>query len=593
MADLTAAREHPMRLLRPTPRGGIVPEAARQQVQALCGDLPPRADLLVEHLHRLQDALRGLRPSLLAALAERLRLSTAEVYEVASFYQHFRLLREDESAPQTTVRICTSLSCALAGADGLVNEVKARCGGDVAVEAASCMGLCTQAPGALVGRHALPHASVDAVLAALDQAGDPPQPPAQAQDLAAYRAQGGYQLLADCRAGKFTAEQVMQQIESAELRGLGGAGFPSARKWRTVAQQPGPRLVVVNADEGEVGTCKDGEILRTAPHPALEGLLIAAWAVAAGRVWIYVRDEYAAEHALLHRELQALDAAGLLRYGGVDIGGADDEEPGDDAAVRARPPRVALRRGAGAYICGEESALIESLEGRRGMPRLKPPIVAISGLFGRPTLEHNIETLWWVPTLVRDPAAWSGAGRRGRKGLRRFTVSGRVARPGVYLAPAGITAQELIDEFAGGMAAGWSLYGVLPGGASGGMLNAQQAAELPLDFGTLEPHGCFIGSMAVIVLGRHEDGRSDTAAEAARNLLRFFAHESCGQCTPCREGTHQLLAAMHGPRWDAAHLAGLSQLMRDASICGLGQAAPNPVDSVLRHFPHEVGAAKE
>jgi len=593
VTDSTAARKHSVRLLRPTPRGGIVLEAARQQVQALCADLAPRADLLIEHLHRLQDAHRGLRPSHLAALAERLRLPTAEVYEVASFYQHLRLLREDEPAPQATVRVCTSLSCALAGSHTLLQDVRAHCGGDVAVEAASCLGLCTQAPGALIGRHALPHASVEAVLAALPQAQQPPQPPAQAQDFAAYRAQGGYQVLADCRAGRLTPEQVMRQIEAAELRGLGGAGFPSARKWRTVAQQPGPRLVVVNADEGEVGTCKDGTILRTAPHPALEGLLVAAWAVAAGRIWIYVRDEYAAEHALLQRELQALDAAGLLRYGGLDIGGPDDDEPGDDAAVRARLPRVALRRGAGAYICGEESALIESLEGRRGMPRLKPPIVAISGLFGRPTLEHNIETLWWVPALVRDPAAWSDAGRRGRKGLRGFTVSGRVARPGVYLAPAGITAQELIIEFAGGMADGWRLYGVLPGGASGGILDAQQAAELPLDFGTLEAHGCFIGSMAVIVLGRHADGRTDTATEAARNLLRFFAHESCGQCTPCREGTHQLLAAMHGPKWDAAHLAGLSQLMRDASICGLGQAAPNPVDSVLRHFPHEVGAAKE
>lgn len=614
----SAARPQPLRFMRNTPRGGLVSAEARAAVQAACGDLAARPDLLMEHLHRLNDAERGLRPSHLAALAEWLRLSTSEVYEVASFYHHFRLLREDEAAPVTTVRVCTNLSCALAGADDLLAELQQRCGSDVAVEGASCMGLCTQAPGVLVGHHALGHATTDAVLAALPQASTAPQFPAAAEDLTAYRAGGGYALLADCRAGRITPEAVMQRIEDAELRGLGGAGFPSVRKWRTVAQQPGPRLMVVNADEGEVGTCKDGHLLRTTPHRMLEGILIAAWAVAAGRVWIYLRDEYAAEGALLHRELQALHDAGLLHYGGVDIGGAAADEPGDDAAVRARLPQVALRRGAGAYICGEESALIESIEGKRGMPRLKPPIVAIAGQFGKPTLEHNVETLWWVrdlvsphaqatpslppegalPTLGRPGGGearftgsdWFTQGRRGRKGLRRFTVSGRVARPGVYLAPAGITSRELIEEFAGGMAEGWTLYGVLPGGASGGILNAEQA-DLPLDFGTLDAQGCFIGSMAVIVLGTSAT-HTDTASAAA-NLMRFFAEESCGQCTPCREGTHQLLAAMAPPRWDAAHIGTLSQLMRDASICGLGQAAPNPTDSVLRHFPHEVIAAKE
>jgi len=617
----SAARPHPVRIFRNTPRGGLVSPEARAAVQALCGDLAARPDLLIEHLHRLQDAHGGLRPSHLAALAERLRLSTSEVYEVASFYHHFRLLREDEAAPAVVVRVCTNLSCALAGADSLLHDLQQCCGADVTVESASCMGLCTQAPGVRVGRHALGHATADAVLAALPQAAEAPRPPAEAEDLAAYRAGGGYALLADCRAGRLTPEDVIRRIDAAALRGLGGAGFPSARKWRTVALQPGPRLMVVNADEGEIGTCKDGHLLRTTPHRVLEGLLIAAWTVAAGRVWIYLRDEYAAEGALLHRELQALHDAGLLRYGGADIGGPTDDEPGDDAAVRTRLPQVALRRGAGAYICGEESALIESLEGKRGMPRLKPPIVAISGLFGKPTLEHNVETLWWVRSLasphaqaspslppegalpasgrpgggelVQNAASeWFTQGRRGRIGLRRFTVSGRVARPGVYLAPAGITARELIDEFVGGMAPGWTLYGVLPGGASGGILNADQA-DLPLDFGTLDAHGCFIGSMAVIVLGRHVDGRTDTARAAAANLMQFFAHESCGQCTPCREGTHQMLAAMDRAQWDAEHIGDLSQLMRDASICGLGQAAPNPTDSVLRHFPHEVRAAKE
>jgi formate dehydrogenase len=588
----SAARAQPLRFMRNTPRGGLVSTEARAAVQAACGDLAARPDLLMEHLHRLNDAEHGLRPSRLAALAEWLRLSTSEVYEVASFYHHFRLLREDQPAPTVTVRVCANLSCALAGADALLHDLQQRCGGDVAVEGASCMGLCTQAPGVLVGQHALGHATPDAVLAALPQAGAAPALPAGAEDLAAYRAGGGYGLLADCRAGRLTPEAVMQRIEDAELRGLGGAGFPSVRKWRTVAQQSGPRLMVVNADEGEVGTCKDGHLLRTTPHRMLEGILIAAWAVAAGRVWIYLRDEYAAEGALLHHELQALHDSGLLRYGGVDIGGAADDAPGDAAAVRTRLPQVALRRGAGAYICGEESALIESLEGKRGMPRLKPPIVAIAGLFGKPTLEHNVETMWWVRDLVQNPASdWFTQGRRGRTGLRRFTVSGRVARPGVYLAPAGITSRELIDEFAGGMAPGWTLYGVLPGGASGGILNESQA-DLPLDFGTLDAQGCFIGSMAVIVLGASA-AHTDTASAAAANLMRFFAEESCGQCTPCREGTHQMLAAMSSPQWNPAHIGTLSQLMRDASICGLGQAAPNPTDSVLRHFSHEVTAAME
>ena len=583
----SAARPQPLRRPRPTPRGGLVDPEARQAVLARCGDLAARPDLLVEHLHRLNDAEGGLRPSRLAALAEWLRLSTSEVYEVASFYHHFRLLGEDEPAPRATVRVCTSLSCALAGGESLLADLRSRCGGDIAVEAASCIGLCTRAPGALVGRRALGNASAEAVIAALPGAADPPAPSDTASDYAAYRASGGYALLQDCHAGKLAPEDVIARIETAELRGLGGAGFPAARKWRTVAQQPGPRLVVVNADEGEVGTCKDGHILRTDPHRALEGMLVAAWAVAAGRIWIYLRDEYAAEHAVLDHELQALHTAGLVRYGGADIGGPDGDEAATDAEVRARPARIALRRGAGAYICGEESALIESIEGRRGMPRLKPPIVALRGLFGRPTLEHNVETLWWVRDLVGDPAVWAEQGRRGRKGLRRFTVSGRVARPGVYLAPAGITARELVDEFAGGMAPGWMLYGVLPGGASGGILNAAQA-DLPLDFGTLDAQGCFIGSMAVIVLGQR-DGHADTARGAAANLMRFFAGESCGQCTPCREGTHQMLAAMAPRRWNAAHVAELGRLMRDASICGLGQAAPNPVDSVLRHFPHEAG----
>ena len=550
------------------PKGRAIAEADRTAVREACAGLEPRRDLLIEHLHRLQDRFHGLRRGQLAALAEHLRLAQSEVYEVATFYHHFDVVDDDAPLPAVTVRVCTSLSCAMAGGEALQRELAAQArsaGLNLKVAEAPCIGQCHHAPAACVGQHELGGASVERVMRLVREGTVQPERPA-ATGYAAYRAAGGYRLLADCMSGARTRDAVIAELDASKMRGLGGAGFPSARKWKSVAAQPAPRYMVVNIDEGEVGTFKDGELLVSDPHRMIEGTLIAAWAVGCERIWIYLRDEYHAGRGVLERELAAL--------------AADPPAPG--------LPAIELRRGAGAYICGEESALIESVEGKRGMPRLRPPIVAQVGVFGRPTLAHNFETLWWVRDVVEKGGAWfAGHGRRGRSGLRRFSVSGRVARPGVHLAPAGITLRELVDEFAGGMLPGWELYGYLPGGASGGILPAR-LADVPLDFDTLAEHGCFVGSMAVVVLGKSAT-HTDTAREAALNLMRFFEHESCGQCTPCREGTTQAVRLMTASRWDVGLMADLSAVMRDASICGLGQAAPNPMDSVIRFFPEEVG----
>jgi formate dehydrogenase len=558
------AAERPARQPRFQPKGRQVRPADRERVDALCQGLEPRADLLIEHLHRLQDAESALRKGQLAALAERLRLSQVEVFEVASFYHHFHVVEDDGEVAATVVRVCTSLSCAMAGGDLLLADLRRRMGNGARVESAPCIGLCHGAPAACVGQRQLPHATSDAVegLVASGQTGPRPLPPPQVSELPQLR-----RLL----SGELTAEAVLSELKASALRGLGGAGFPTWRKWETVRAQPGPRHLVVNIDEGEVGTFKDWAVLTDPQAGALqmlEGALIAAQVVGAERIWLYLRDEY--HDARLHLS----QALGLLQS---TLAGLELAFPG------YRPPAIELRRGAGAYICGEESALIESLEGKRGMPRLKPPIVALHGVFGQPTLAHNLESLWWVPVILDKGGAWLAAqGRRGRSGLRRFSVSGRVNRPGVHLAPAGITLRELVDEFAGGMPEGHRLYAYLPGGASGGILPAH-LADVPLDFDTLAEHGCFIGSMAVVVLSQH-----DRVRDAALNLMRFFEHESCGQCTPCRAGTTKAVQLLQAPVWDAALLAELSQVMRDASICGLGQAAPNPVDSVLRFFAHEV-----
>ena len=558
---------------RQAPKGRQVEAGALAEVLHLIGPGPYRRDLLIEYLHRLQDHFGQLGTPHLAALAQALRLPQTEVFEVASFYHHFDLVHEDAEgrvppAPRLTVRVCNSLSCQLAGAQTLLQKLPALLGPEVRVIPAPCVGRCEQAPAVVVHQHALARATVDQVVEAVQagrtQAG--PQPgSAPAIDLAAYTADGGYRLLRDCVEGRRDAESVIQALDDAGLRGLGGAGFPAGRKWRIVRAEPGPRLMAVNIDEGEPGTFKDRVLLERDPHRFLEGMLIAAWAVGVQAVYLYLRDEYHAGRALLQAELAKLRAADWL----------------------PELPPVELRRGAGAYICGEESAMIESIEGKRGLPRLRPPYLAQVGLFGRPTLQHNFETLFWVPELLhKGEAAFASHGRHGRKGLRRYSVSGRVQQPGVKLAPAGITLQQLVDEHCGGMLPGHTLYAYLPGGASGGILPAR-LADVPLDFDTLQPHGGFIGSAAVIVLS-FSANHQDTAVDAARSMMRFFAHESCGQCTPCRVGTVKASALTEQPQWDLALLADLSQVMRDASICGLGQAAPNPVDCVIQYFAHEL-----
>lgn len=547
---------------REAPKGRRVDPQALAEVQALLGDASRARDLLIEHLHTLQDRFGCIPSPHLAALAQEMRLSQAEVFEVATFYHHFEVVREGEAPPPAlTVRVCAGLSCEMAGAASLLARLPAILRQEVRVLEAPCIGRCEQAPAALVGQQAVPRASVETVLARVS-AGAPVEAADGHIDYAAYRAAGGYQLLRDCVAGLHEVESVIGTLEASGLRGLGGAGFPLGRKWRIVRGEPGPRLMAVNIDEGEPGTFKDRVYLERDPHRFIEGALIAAWAVGIEAIYLYLRDEYHACRALLEAELATLRL---------------------DPPVQGMPA-IHLRRGAGAYICGEESAMIESIEGKRGMPRLRPPYVAQIGLFGRPTLEHNFESLHWVREILERGGDWfAGFGRNGRRGLRSFSVSGRVREPGVKLAPAGITVRELIDEYCGGMADGHDFYAYLPGGASGGILPASMG-DIPLDFDTLQPYGCFIGSAAVVVLSNR-----DSAVAAARNTMRFFADESCGQCTPCRAGTAKALALIAAPQWDVPLLGELSQVMRDASICGLGQAAPNPVDCVIKYFPQELG----
>lgn len=546
---------------RSAPKGRVVDATALAEVQQLLGPASRARDLLIEHLHKLQDHFGHLSARHLAALAREMDLAQTEVFEVASFYHHFDIVKEGDTAPQAlTVRVCDGLSCEMAGAQDLLARLPQILGTEVRVIAAPCIGRCEQAPAVAVGQHPIANATTASVQAAV-KAGRTKHDPKGFIDLQAYKDEGGYALLKTCIAGELEVEDVIKGLEDSGLRGLGGAGFPAGRKWRIVRNEPAPRLMAVNIDEGEPGTFKDRVYLERDPHRFIEGMLIAAWAVGIAKIYVYLRDEYHGCRTMLEREL---------------------------ARLRAQPPypgmpEIELRRGAGAYICGEESAMIESIEGKRGMPRLRPPYVAQVGLFGRPTLEHNFETLYWVREILEKGGAWFAShGRNGRKGLRSFSVSGRVKSPGVKLAPAGITIRELIDEYCGGMLDGHAFYGYLPGGASGGILPASMG-DIPLDFDTLQPYGCFIGSAAVVVLSDQ-----DTAVGAARNTMRFFHHESCGQCTPCRNGTAKASALIEQPKWDLELLADLSQVMRDASICGLGQAAPNPVDCVVKYFPEEL-----
>jgi formate dehydrogenase len=565
--DLDQVRQQ-LRQPRKQLKGRQATDEARAEVRALIGEPPAdghRRDLLIEHLHVLNDHFRGLFERHIVALAAEMRLSVVEVFEVASFYHHFEILKDDEAAPRITVRVCDSLSCSLAGSDNLLRQLQndlQNNGSGVKVVSVPCLGRCEQAPAAQVGQQAVAHASFDAVAQRVAQNQTAPNALPDAIRMSAYLQAGGYQLAKQVASGEREAESVIQVLESSGLRGLGGAGFPAGRKWRIVRSQPAPRLMAVNIDEGEPGTFKDRTCLESDPHRFLEGVLIAASVVGCEAVYIYLRDEYHEARVLLTQALAQLQANAPCAM-----------------------PRIELRRGAGAYICGEESAMIESIEGKRGEPRLRPPYIAEVGLFGRPTLEHNFETLYWIRELLEQGAdSFASHGRQGRQGLRRFSVSGRVKHPGVKLAPAGITLRELVDEHCGGMAEGHTLYAYLPGGASGGIL-PERLADVPLDFDTLQPHGCFIGSAAVMVLSE-----SDSAREAALNVMRFFAHESCGQCTPCRVGTDKAAQLMTEPVWDADTLQDLAQVMGDASICGLGQAAPNPIRCVLQYFPHEVGA---
>jgi NADH:ubiquinone oxidoreductase subunit F (NADH-binding)/NADH:ubiquinone oxidoreductase subunit E len=549
---------------RQASRGRRVDPSALEEVRKLLGDEPRRPDLLIEHLHRINDRYGRLSSRHLAALAQEMKLAQTEVYEVASFYHHFEIVKDDQEGLQhiapLTVRVCDGIACELAGAQDLLSRLPSILGTDVRVVAAPCIGRCEKAPAVLVHQFPVDHATGDTVREALEQ-NKTVDEPVNYLGYDAYRADGGYALLKECLSGERDIESVIVAMESAGLRGLGGAGFPAGRKWRIVRAEAGPRLMAVNIDEGEPGTFKDRTFLETDPHRFLEGMLIAAWAVGIDEIYIYLRDEYHGCRALLQNELDRLLADPFF----------------------ASLPKIHLRRGAGAYICGEESAMIESIEGKRGMPRLRPPYVAQVGLFGRPTLEHNFETLFWVREIIEKGGEWFAShGRNGRKGLRSFSVSGRVRNPGVKVAPAGITIQQLIDEYCGGMAEGHTFYAYLPGGASGGILPATMNA-IPLDFDTLQPYGCFIGSAAIVILSDN-----DSAVGAAQNLMRFFKHESCGQCTPCRVGTAKALALIEQPKWDVELLADLSNVMRDASICGLGQAAPNPVDCVVKYFPHEL-----
>jgi NADH:ubiquinone oxidoreductase subunit F (NADH-binding)/NADH:ubiquinone oxidoreductase subunit E len=550
-----AGRRRPPR----TPKGRQVDLQALEEVRGLLTDRPRRRDLLIEHLHLIQDHYGQLSAAHLAALAAEMKMAQTEVYEVASFYAHFDVVKDGSAPPAVTVRVCDSLSCAMAGAEALLKKLPAILGKEVRVVRAPCMGACDRAPAVAVGHVQTFKATADKVAAAVKA-----KPHAHAwkpdADFAAYRKDGGYKLLKACLDGTRTRDDLIKIVSDGGLRGFGGAGFPTGRKWQLVRAEAAPRMFAVNADEGEPGTFKDRFYLERDPHRFIEGMLIAAWVVEAVETYLYVRDEYPELRLMLTDELAKVEKASLSPH-----------------------TKLHLRRGAGAYICGEESAMIESIEGKRGLPRHRPPYVATVGLFGRPTLEQNVETLYWVRDIIEKGVAWATAqGRHERKGFRSFSVSGRVKNPGVKLAPAGITMRELIDEYCGGMADGHTFKAYLPGGASGGILPASMA-DIPLDFGMLEKHGAFVGSHAVVILSDKDEIKA-----VALNLMKFFADESCGQCTPCRVGTEKAVRLMANGPWDAALLTELSSAMRDASICGLGQAAPNPLLCVLKFFPEEL-----
>jgi NADH:ubiquinone oxidoreductase subunit F (NADH-binding)/NADH:ubiquinone oxidoreductase subunit E len=544
---------------RAFPKGRQLESEALQQVRELLEGKPRRHDLLIEYLHLIQDRYHYISAQHLRALCEEMRLPQAAAYEVATFYAHFDVVKEgEEPPPATTVRVCDSITCAIKGAEALYQALKSGVDpAQVRVLRAPCMGRCDTAPVSEVGHFPVDHATPESVKKALESRKREPEIP-RYETLAEYRARGGYELLERCRKGELSIDAVINEMSDAGLRGLGGAGFPTGRKWQIVRSYPAPRLMTINGDEGEPGTFKDRFYLERNPHQMFEGALIAAWTADAERIYLYMRDEYPAVLHILAHEIAALEQAGIIEEG-----------------------KIELRRGAGAYICGEESAMIESIEGKRGYPRNRPPYIAEVGLFGRPTLNNNVETLYWVPEILRKGAKWfADHGVNGAKGFRSWSVSGRVKKPGVIVAPAGITARELI-ELAGGMEDGHQFKAYLPGGASGGILPAS-LADVPLDFGTLDKYGAFVGSHAIVIFSEQDD-----IAEIAINLLSFFKDESCGQCTPCRVGCDKAVALLKQREWDKELLAELAQTMRDASICGLGQAAPNAFISAMQFFLDE------
>ena len=538
--------------------GRVIDNESVLQIQSLLGDAPRKRELLIEYLHLIQDHYNGISKSHILALAKELNIPRAEVYEVATFYHHFDIIEEGNTPPEITVRVCQSLTCEMFGSQSLIQQLQNECEHTVRIQPVPCVGRCHDAPVAAVGTHTIGKAAIDDIKSALaDKHVEAIVP--DYMNYQQYKNDGGYQTLVRCINGELDRSDVIQTLEDSNLRGLGGAGFPAGKKWNILNSQPKPRLIAINIDEGEPGTFKDRYYLERDPHRFIEGTLIAAWAIEAAEIYIYLRDEYAGCRKILEKELKALQSNPPYSL-----------------------PSIYLRRGAGAYICGEESAMIESIEGNRGMPRLRPPYVAEVGLFGRPTLEHNMETMHWVRDIIEKGADWfASLGRHGRKGLRSFSVSGRVNKPGVHLAPAGITIRELIEEYCGGMLPGHEFYGYFPGGASGGILPASMD-NIPLDFDTLQPYGCFIGSAAIIVLSKH-----DSAKAMALNTMEFFKDESCGQCTPCRVGTEKAVTLMQKPSWDIPLLKDLATAMTDASICGLGQAAPNPMLCAIKYFPEE------
>ena len=541
-------------------RGRKVNFEVRDKLVKLLGVPSYRRDHLIEYLHVIQDSQSHINEDYITALASLLKISQTEVYEVATFYHHFDIIKgDDKTPPNLTVRVCDSVTCEINGASQLAQSLDDYFKGTVRIQKVPCIGRCQSAPVAVVKFNPIDNANLKNVKQAVDAKAYEPTIPKYIS-LDEYIEKGGYELFTKLKNNQAESDKVLLELENSNLRGLGGAGFPAGKKWRILKDQPSPRLLAINIDEGEPGTFKDRHYLETDPHRFFEGMLIASEVVGIDKIYIYLRDEYAAVRNLMAKELNILKNK-----------------------FKGKVPEIELRRGAGAYICGEESAMIESIEGKKGMPRLRPPFVAQVGLFGRPTLEHNMETLYWVRDIAEKGADWfTSFGRNGRKGFRSFSVSGRVKKPGVHLAPAGITVKELIDEYADGMLDGHEFYAYFPGGASGGILPATMG-DIPLDFDTLNKYDCFIGSAAIMILSNH-----DKVIQAASNTMSFFEHESCGKCTPCRVGTSKATKLMKEPKWNISLLSDLATVMSDSSICGLGQAASNPLKSVIKYFPEEI-----